>query len=114
MNQTKFSSPLDPLSSRSASTPSFPYSGKKHHHAGDRNSMLEIALSRRHEEFEDLTKAYEDALINKKPSDPPRQYGHLVQRAWLHSTTQDDYMERLEDLIDLAEKRLEKLEECLL
>ncbi|KAG0371068.1 hypothetical protein BGZ54_000986, partial [Gamsiella multidivaricata] len=84
-----------------------------HRHHGDRNKLLECALARRYEELESLNQAFEDAIQGKKPLDPPTHYSTSVQRAWLNSVDPHDYRARLEQLIDQAEIRLEKLEERL-
>ncbi|KAF8937984.1 hypothetical protein BGZ58_001791 [Dissophora ornata] len=92
-------------------------SKKKHNddkdHTGDRDSMLEAALGRRLDEFDDLKKAFGDAIQGKRPFDPPTHHGASVLRAWLHSVDPHDYRLKLEILIDQAEAKLEKLEERL-
>ncbi|KAI1313432.1 hypothetical protein EDD11_002640 [Mortierella claussenii] len=98
--------------------PRLPLDGKKKRDGHgdpkrDRDAFLERAWSRQFDELDDIKMAFEDALVHKRPLNPPTHYGHAVQRAWLHSTDPHDYCERLEELIDIAEKRLEKLEERL-
>ena len=88
--------------------------GSKKKHAKDREAMLECALARRCDDLDGLTRAFEEALTSgKRPFGPPICDGLSAQRAWLHSSDVIEYRDLLEEMMDKAECKLEKLEERL-